>query len=108
MLVNIEDKSKIKKVNFKFPTLMSTDAEEQVKELYRTIQQIEDKLDAERTSVRELEGTLKRLKEDFNVMNNSIFSIEFEEKEIEHVDKIVTNMAVINPTDASNRNYTGQ
>lgn len=106
MLVNVEDRSKIKKVHFKFPTLMRTDAEEQVKELYYTIHQTEDELDSARNSVRELERIFKGLKENFNVLNNSIFSIEFESKEVEHVDRTTTNMAVINPTDASNRNYT--
>ena len=37
-----------------------------------------------------------------------MFTIEYEQKDTEHVDRVHVNMAVINPSDASNRSYTGQ
>lgn len=104
MLVKVEDRSKIKKVHFKFPYLFGEQAEEKVKQLYSDLIETEKQLDDARQLVRTLESELKEKQNAF-IELQSVMTLEFESKEVEHVDRTTTNMAVINPTDASNRNY---
>lgn len=44
------------------------------------------------------------IKEEF-ISKSELFSLVFETKEEEQVDRVTVNGAVINPTDASNKNY---
>ena len=106
MIVQVEDRSKIKKVHFKHPYLFGPDAEQHVINMYKDILETDDQLTLARQLVRDLEKELKEKKDKFNEME-TMFTIEYEQKEVEHVDVVKSNMAVINPSDASNRNYTG-
>ena len=103
MIVQVEDRSKIKKVHFKHPYLFGPDAEQHVINMYKDILETDDQLTSARQLVRDLE---KELKEKFTEIE-AMCTMEFEQKEVEHVDVVKSNMAVINPTDASNRSYTG-
>lgn len=107
MIVQVEDRSKIKKVHFKHPYLFGPDAEQHVINMYKDILETDDQLTSARQLVRDLEKELKQKRDKFNEME-AMFTIEYEQKETEHVDVVSTNMAVINPSDASNRSYTGQ
>lgn len=107
MIVQVEDKSRIKKVHFKYPHLFKPDAEKDIINMYEDILETDNKLASARQYVRYLEKELKDKKDKFNEMG-AMFTIEYEQKETEHVDVVSTNMAVINPSDASNRSYTGQ
>lgn len=107
MIVQVEDRSRIKKVHFKHPYLFGPDAEQHVINMYKDILETDDQLTLARQLVRDLEKELKQKKDKFNEME-TMFTIEYEQKETEHVDVVSTNMAVINPSDASNRSYTGQ
>lgn len=107
MIVQVEDRRKIKKVLFKHPYLFGPDAEQHVINMYKDILETDDQLTSARQLVRDLEKELKQKRDKFNEME-AMFTIEYEQKETEHVDVVSTNMAVINPSDASNRSYTGQ
>lgn len=107
MIVQVEDRSKIKKVHFKHPYLFGPDAEQHVINMYKDILETDDQLTSARQLVRDLEKELKQKRDKFNEME-TMFTIEYEQKETEHVDRVHVNMAVINPSDASNRSYTGQ
>lgn len=107
MIVNVDDRKRIKKVNFLYPELVNDHAEQYVTSMYEDILKTEDELYQARVLVRHLEDLLKEKKKALSNIS-SIFTLEFEQKEIEQVDKVDTNMAIINPTDASNKNYTGQ
>lgn len=106
MIVQVEDRRKIKKVLFKHPYLFGPDAEQHVINMYKDILETDDQLTLARQLVRDLEKELKEKKDKFNEME-TMFTIEYEQKETEHVDRVHVNMAVINPSDASNRSYTG-
>lgn len=106
MIVQVEDRSKIKKVHFKHPYLFGPDAEQHVINMYKDILETDDQLTSARQLVRDLEKELKQKKDKFNEME-TMFTIEYEQKDTEHVDRVHVNMAVINPSDASNRSYTG-
>ncbi|QOR58283.1 hypothetical protein [uncultured phage cr106_1] len=106
MKVQVEDKSKIKDVHFKHPDLMSTKAKEYIIKEYYDIINLEESLDKARQEVRTLESTLKCRKAEFQSLSN-MFEIEFENKEVEQVDRTEINGTIINPTDASRRSYTG-
>lgn len=105
MRVSVEDKSRIKNVVFHYPNLMSENADEEIKEEYYKIQEFEELLDSARENVRHLESTIKELKNSFS-SKASLFTLEFVEMEVEHVDKTEVTLRVVNPTDASNKNYT--
>ena len=107
MLVRVEDKSRIKDVKFKYPRVHGEAAIEEVKHLYNDMLETEQQLADARDLVRALENELKEKREIFYDLQN-IMSLEFDMRETEHVDIVKSNMAVINPTDASNRSYTGQ
>lgn len=106
MIVQVEDRSKIKKVHFKHPYLFGPDAEQHVINMYKDILETDDQLTSARQLVRDLEKELKEKKDKFTEIE-AMCTMEFEQKETEHVDVVSTNMAVINPSDASNRSYTG-
>lgn len=107
MLVKVEDKSRIKDVKFKYPRIHGEGAIEEVKHLYNDMMETEHQLDDARDLVRTLENELHEKRELFYDLQN-VMSLEFEEIDTEHVDVVKSNMAVINPSDASNRSYTGQ
>lgn len=106
MKVSVEDRRKIKDVKFLYPNLMSDTAKEDIIDEYNYILELEDNLDKEREYVRSLEGYLKEAREKFNTKSN-LFTLEFEDKEVEHVDRTEVNLSVVNPTDASRKTYTG-
>lgn len=106
MKVSVEDRRKIKDVKFLYPNLMSDTAKEDIIDEYNYILELEDNLDKEREYVRSLEGYLKESREKFNAKSN-LFTLEFEDKEVEHVDRTEVNLSVVNPTDASRKTYTG-
>jgi hypothetical protein len=54
--------------------------------------------------VRLLESTILEKKKEF-ISKSELFSLVFETKEEEQVDRVTVNGAVINPTNASNKNY---
>lgn len=107
MIVQVEDRSRIKKVHFKYPYLFNERAEQHVINMYNGILETDNMLTSARQLVRDLEKKLKDKRDEFTGMQ-AMFDIEFEQKEVEHVDVTRSNMAVINPSDASNKNYTGQ
>lgn len=94
MKVVVEDKNRIKEVVFKYPHLMSGTAANDIKE----------ELDKYRNHVRSLESTILKKKKEF-ISKSELFSLVFETKEEEQVDRVTVNGAIINPTDASNKNY---
>lgn len=106
MIVQVEDRSRIKKVHFKYPHLFKPEAEQDIINMYKDILETDDQLTSARQLVRDLEKELKQKKDKFTEIE-AMCTMEFEQKEVEHVDVVKSNMAVINPTDASNRSYTG-
>lgn len=106
MIVQVEDRSRIKKVHFKYPHLFKPEAEQDIINIYKDILETDDQLTSARQLVRDLEKELKQKKDKFTEIE-AMCTMEFEQKEVEHVDVVKSNMAVINPTDASNRSYTG-
>lgn len=106
MIVQVEDRRKIKKVLFKHPYLFGPDAEQHVINMYKDILGTDDQLASARQLVRDLEKELKEKRDKFTEIE-AMCTMEFEQKEVEHVDIVKSNMAVINPTDASRKTYTG-
>lgn len=106
MIVQVEDRSRIKKIHFKYPHLFKPEAEQDIINMYKDILETDDQLTSARQLVRDLEKELKQKKDKFTEIE-AMCTMEFEQKEVEHVDVVKSNMAVINPTDASNRSYTG-
>lgn len=104
MKVVVEDKNRIKEVVFKYPHLMSDSAANDIKEEYYDILELEEGLDKYRHHVRSLESIILEKKKEF-ISKSELFSLVFETKEEEQVDRVTVNGAVINPTDASNKNY---
>jgi hypothetical protein len=102
MVVNVEDKRVIKKVNLIYPELMSGDAEVYIRKDYQSLLDTQDELDKARQKVRELEEKLKADKAVFSSMIGTIFTIEFGEKAVERIENNAVNLAIINPTDARN------
>lgn len=107
MIVQVEDRSRIKKIHFKYPHLFKPEAEQDIINMYKDILETDDQLASARQLVRDLEKELKQKRDKFNEME-TMFAIEYGQKETEHVDRVHVNMAVINPSDAGNRSYTGQ
>lgn len=106
MKVSVEDKNRVKDVIFHYPWLMSDEAKDSIIEEYYGILQLEDDLDKARSYARQVEKNLKDAKEKFDA-KKGLFTLEFEDKEVEHVDRTEINLAVVNPTDASRKTYTG-
>lgn len=106
MKVSVEDKNRVKDVIFHYPWLMNDEAKDFIIEEYYGILQLEDDLDKARSYVRQVEKNLKDAKEKFDAKKR-LFTLEFEDKEVEHVDRTEVNLSVVNPTDASRKTYTG-
>lgn len=106
MKVLVEDKRRIKNVVFNYPSLMSDKAKDEIIKDYNYILELEDDLAKARDYVRQLEGCLKEAKDKF-LEKKVLFTLEFENKEVEHVDRTEVNLSVVNPTDASRKTYTG-
>lgn len=104
MKVVVEDKNRIKEVVFKYPHLMGDSAADDIKEEYYDILELEEELDKYRNHVRLLESAVLEKKKGF-ISKSELFSLVFETKEEEQVDRVTVNGAIIDPTDASNRNY---
>ena len=102
MIVQVEDRSRIKKIHFKYPHLFKPEAEEDIVNMYKDILETDNQLTLARQLVRDLEKELKQKKDKFNEME-AMFTIEYEQKEREHVDVVSTHMAVIKRADASSR-----
>lgn len=77
----ISDKNIIKSIKFKYPSLMNSNSEDLVKELYNDILKTRSELNTARETVRELESKLEISQKAFNDLEN-ILDIEFETKEI--------------------------
>lgn len=77
----ISDKNIIKSIKFKYPSLMNSNSEDLVKELYNDILKTRSELNTARETVRELESKLETRQKAFNNLEN-ILDIEFETKEI--------------------------
>jgi len=106
MKVQVEDRTKVEEVLFKYSFLFNDKAEDTIKVLYDDLMETEHQLDVERQKVRDLEKEVKEKKILFNELQDLI-TLKFATKEVETVDRERVNMTVVNPTDASNRNYTG-
>lgn len=106
MKVQVEDRTKVEGVLFKYSFLFNDKAEDTIKVLYDDLMETEHQLDVERQKVRDLEKEVKEKKVLFNELQDLI-TLKFATKEVETVDRERVNMTVVNPTDASNRNYTG-
>ena len=83
---------------------MSGTAANDIKEEYYDILELEEELDKYRHHVRSLESIILEKKKEF-ISKSELFSLVFETKEEEQVDRVTVNGAIINPTDASNKNY---
>ena len=77
----ISDKNIIKSIKFKYPSLMNSNSEDLVKELYNDILKTRAELNTARETVRGLESKLEISQKAFNDLEN-ILDIEFETKEI--------------------------
>lgn len=73
----IEDTKKIKSINFKFPNLMSSNAEGIIKRYYQSLLDLKDQLQDCRTKAWELEEKIKEAEKEFRDIA-SLCTIEFE------------------------------
>lgn len=101
MLVEVEDRRKIKKVHFKSSELFRPEAEQMVIDLYNNIIEAEDELNAARESVRTLEKEVKEKKMEFSCLEG-LFDLEFETKEESRVETNRVMLGIVNPGDPSN------
>lgn len=76
-IIEITDKSKIKKITFKYPEIMASNAEEEIKKEYYNILALRQSLQEERIKVRELEESLKEREKSFKD-KSTLLDIEFE------------------------------
>lgn len=76
-IIKITDNTRIKKITFKYPNLMSPYAENIIKEDYQYILDIKEELSEKRANVRHLEEEVKRLEQEFRE-KTSTCDIEFE------------------------------
>lgn len=76
-IVKIQDKTRIKKVIFNHPELMTEDSEELIKKEYYELIETEEQLYRAREEVRHLEDIFKEKKEAFK-SKESLFTLEFE------------------------------
>ena len=77
---------KIKSVTFKFPDIVSSDAEEIIKKDYQTLIELKDKLQEYRTKVREAEKEVAEAETAFKEKSHGC-TIEFETSEKEYVSR---------------------
>ena len=95
--IKVEDKTKIKSINFKFPHLMDTNSEQEIKWEYEKLCTKNAELHSARDRVRELEKEYARLEKQWNDKKD-LFDIEFEstEKEVKTIKSYMTiNGAVV-------------
>ena len=82
--INITDYTRIKKVTPKFPELMNTNAEENLKYLHESMLRAKKELEKSRELIRLNEASYNSLKEEFN-SKASLFDIEYECTTKEHI-----------------------
>jgi peptidoglycan hydrolase CwlO-like protein len=81
-IIRYVDKSQITAVKFKFPALMSDNADKMVRECHKTFLDAQNALNDARNKVRELEKEFEKAKEDWNEMQK-FAEIDFLTKEKE-------------------------
>ena len=69
-ILKVEDRSKIDKVIFNYPELMSSDAEDTIKKMYMEMTSLDDELQQARDRVRDLENAVKEAKEKWHSIQN--------------------------------------
>ena len=81
--IKVEEKNKIKQIHFKFPHLMHTNSEQEIKWEYEKLIAKREALYSAREEVRRLEKQVKELEKEWN-SKKDLFDIEFEsyEKEV--------------------------
>ena len=104
MKVVTEDKNRIKEVVFKYPHLMSGTAADDIKEEYYDILGLEEELDKYRNHVRLLESAVLEKKKGF-ISKSELFSLVFETEEGGQAGGVAVNCDIIDPADASDRDY---
>lgn len=82
------DYTKIKKVTFKVPELMSENAEAEAIKLFNDIRELKDKISDLRMEASNLEKNLKVLEAKWNILS-SLLDIEFETGEKEDIQQTV-------------------
>ena len=80
--IKVEDKTKIKHIHFKFPHLMHTNSEQEIKWEYETLCVKKAELYSARDRVRQLEKECDRREKEWND-KKALFDIEFESHEKE-------------------------
>lgn len=103
--IEIEDKTKVKEVIFKYPELMSNDAEERIKDDYKTLLDLEEKVYSKREELRALEEQRDKHKSAFDNQKH-LFTLIFESKTKE-VIKNKTNIKFGNLGNETLGNYIG-
>lgn len=69
-ILKVEDRSKIDKVIFNYPELMSSGAEDTIKKMYMEMTSLDAELQQARVKVRDLENAVKEAKEKWNSIQN--------------------------------------
>lgn len=67
-IINVENRKEIDKINFIYPELMSSDAEDFIKNFYKELQSKEEELHLYRERCNKLEGELKTLQSKWGEM----------------------------------------
>ena len=89
--IRVEDKTKIKHIHFKFPHLMHTNSEQEIKYEYEALCAKKQELYDARDRVRQLEKEYGRREKEWN-SKKDLFDIEFEsyEKEVKTTKSYMT------------------
>lgn len=89
--VHVEDKTRIKSIEFKFPELVSKDAEQLIKKEYYELIATRNELQHAREEVRRLEKLYNTLFQEWEAKRD-LFDIEFEstEKEVKTTKSYMT------------------
>ena len=89
--IRVEDKTKIKHIHFKFPHLMHTNSEHEIKCEYEALCAKKQELYDVRDRVRQLEKEHERMEKEWNGKKD-LFDIEFEsyEKEVKTTKSYMT------------------
>lgn len=77
--IEIEDRTKVKEVIFKYPALMSNDAEERIIQDYKSLLELEDEVYKLREELRTLEEKRDKYKSEFDNQKH-LFTLIFETK----------------------------
>ena len=83
MKLKILDKTKIKSITFKYPNLMNDRSEEEVRETYKNLLLIKNKLQEYRSNVREYEEKLTEVERVWNDIL-TFTDVEFDTRESEY------------------------